>query len=312
MGKLYDLVKFKNDILKSSDGLSVADCIYEKIQIVEQTKEKNIKINNIELLDGIINQYTDLIAQNNKILENLGIIISQLDDDIDSIATELFSDDEYKKAFCEEAINAKTLHPTKEVDAHVKSKIHYYGNWQYPALYINPREKSWIDSLVACDPLYLSSIDVTSINELISGYPEIYQRRLRIYQIENRDYSKLPQEQFSLVFCWDTFNYLSFDKVERYIRQVFNLLRPGGGFIFSYSNCDLEEVAFRAECRATAYSTYKLVANLLTEIGYEIVQSHDIKTEDAFNTHISWIEAKKPGILTTIKAHQAIAQIIAK
>ena len=311
MGKLYDLVKFKNDILRSSDNLSMADCIYGKIEIINQTKEKNLKINNIDLLNGLINQYNDLILQNNKILENLEIIISQLDNDIDTFVTELFFNDEYKKVFCEENISVK-LYPTKEVDVQVKNKIQYYGNWQYPALYINPRESGWIDSMVSCDPLYLTSVELTTINELISVYPEIYQRRLRVYQIENRDYSKLPQEQFSLVFCWDTFNYLSFDKVEQYIRQVFKLLRPGGGFIFSYSNCDLEEVAFRAECRATAYSTYKLITNLLNEIGYEIVQTKDIKTEDAFNTHISWIEAKKPGTLTTIKAHQALAQIIPK
>lgn len=312
MGKLYDLVKFKNDILKSSSDLSMADCIYEKIEIIDRTKEKNIKIDNADLLDSINDQYNDLIRQNNKILETIEIIISQIDNDIDALASELFSDDEYKKAFCEEGIKLKALHSTEEAEVEIKSKIHQYGSWQYPALYINPRERSWIDSLVSCDPLYLTSIELTTINELISAYPEIYQRRLRLYQIENRDYATLPQEQFSLVFCWDTFNYLSFDKVEQYIRQVFKLLRPGGGFIFSYSNCDLEGVALRAECMATAYSTYKLITNLLNEIGYEIVQSKDVKTEDAFNTHISWVEAKKPGILTTIKAHQAIAQIIIK
>jgi SAM-dependent methyltransferase len=46
--------------------------------------------------------------------------------------------------------------------------------------------------------------------------------------------------QFGIVLCWDNFNHLSLDKIEKYIREVWKLLRPGGCFIFNYNNCDFE------------------------------------------------------------------------
>jgi hypothetical protein len=54
------------------------------------------------------------------------------------------------------------------------------------------------------------------------------------------------------------------------------------------------------------------LTKLLNEIGYEITALHDDETNDAFNTHVSWVEIKKPGTLTTSKAHQALAQIVSK
>jgi hypothetical protein len=50
----------------------------------------------------------------------------------------------------------------------------------------------------------------------------------------------------------------------------------------------------------------------LNEIGYEITALYDDETGDVFNTHISWANIKKPGNLKTVKAAQAMAQIITK
>jgi SAM-dependent methyltransferase len=150
------------------------------------------------------------------------------------------------------------------------------------------------------------------VKDMIKEYPELYQNRLRLYEIVDRNFSKLPMAQFGFVLCWDNFNHLSLDKVEKYIREVWKLLRPGGSFIFNYNNCDFESPAYRAECHAGSYASASWLTKLLNAIGYEITALHDDETGDAFNTHISWIEIKKPGDLKTVKAAQAIAQIIAK
>jgi SAM-dependent methyltransferase len=118
--------------------------------------------------------------------------------------------------------------------------------------------------------------------------------------------------QFGFVLCWDNFNHLSLDKIEKYIREVWKLLRPGGSFIFNYNNCDLEGPAYRVECHAGSYASAIWLTKLLNAIGYEITALHDDETGDAFNTHISWVEIKKPGVLKTVKAAQAMAQIIVK
>ena len=63
---------------------------------------------------------------------------------------------------------------------------------------------------------------------------------------------------------------------------------------------------------AASFVTARWLVKLSYKVGYEIIESHDVETGDAFTTHVSWIEVKKPGNLRTVKAAQAIAQIIVK
>jgi hypothetical protein len=51
---------------------------------------------------------------------------------------------------------------------------------------------------------------------------------------------------------------------------------------------------------------------LFDEIGFEITSLRNAVTNDAFNTHISWVVIRKPGNLKTVKAAQAMAEIIVK
>ena len=99
----------------------------------------------------------------------------------------------------------------------------------------------------------------------------MYQSRLRIYEITNEDFSILPQNQFGFVLCWEIFNFLSLEKIEQHIRQVFDLLRPGGVFMFSYNNCDIYSIARVAESRDISYAQDDLLKNLCLNIGYEII-----------------------------------------
>jgi len=149
------------------------------------------------------------------------------------------------------------------------------------------------------------------IKNLIDSYPTLYQSRLRLYEIKDIDFSILPQEQFGFILCWDTFDYLSFEKIKQYVKEVFKLLRPGGKFIFSYNNCDIETSAGNFEEFFTGWGTTKLLTDLFDEIGYELIEFKNIKINES-NQYISWAEVCKPGILKTVKAHQAIAQILEK
>jgi hypothetical protein len=62
----------------------------------------------------------------------------------------------------------------------------------------------------------------------------------------------------------------------------------------------------QVENRASAYANSRWLKKLCDEIGYEISELHDIETGDAFHTHVSWAEIKKPGTLQSIKKHQAL------
>jgi len=309
MGKLYDLVKFKNYLLDNLDNFDLYSSIEYKIELVNKTKK--IFPERSDYLDEKINDYLTVGIQSKKILDKIDTNISQLNIEIDNTADLMFNNEEYRDRFSENHI-FRNLTLSIELQSWVESKITSHSDWHYPALQINPRSKKWIDTMVAADPLYLTHISIPAIKELIKDYPGLYQTRLRLYEIDNRDFSKLPQNQFSFVLCWDMFNYLSADKIEQYLKKVFYLLRPGGHFVFSYNNCDLEGPALSAELQVASFVTARWLVKLCNEIGYELIELHDVKTGDAFTTHISWVEIKKPGNLRTVKAAQALAQIISK
>jgi SAM-dependent methyltransferase len=309
MSKLYDLIKFRNYLIDKLDNFSLHSSIEDKIELVNKTK--NIFFEHSEYLDEKINDYLKVCTESKKIIDEINTKISQLNIEIDNTADLIFDNQEYRDQFSENHIY-RNIPLSMELQSWIESKITHGCDWHYPALQINPRFKKWIDIMVAADPLYLTHTNILAINELIKDYPQLYQRRLRVYEIENKKFSILPQGQFSFVLCWDTFNYLSTDKIEQYLKEVFQLLRPGGRFIFSYNNCDLPGPALAAELDAASFVTARWLVKLCGQIGYEIIESHDVETGDAFTTHISWIEIKKPGNLRTVKAAQAIATIFEK
>lgn len=312
MGKLYDLVEFRNYLMGQLDNLSLEKPIQDKVETVG--KIKKLFPQHADFCDLTIKDYLSLTQQNQTVIDSICEQISRLDNEIDILSMSMFNNDEYRDTMSENKIQgeqfANNLIVSAKLEAEIISKITEYSNLCYPALQINPRSKKWIDPMVASDPLYLTHYDISLVEKLIKPYPELYQNRLRLYEIADRDFSKLPQAQFSLVLCWDYFNYLSIEKVETYVMQAWNLLRQGGCLMFSYSNCDLSGTTLRAESWACAYASSRWLKKLCNEIGYEISELKDFETGDAFNTHISLAILKKPGKLTTVKAKQAMAEII--
>jgi hypothetical protein len=311
MSKLYDLVEFRNHLIDQLDHLSLDKSIQDKIESLEKTKR--IFTQHAGYCDQTIKDYLLLQQQSQTAINSIREQISVLDLEIDNVATSLFDTNEYRNNFNEEQIQGlefkNNLIVSTELESIIVSKITEYSDWHYPALQINPRSKKWIDPMVAADPLYLTHCNLTFVKEIIKPYPDLYQNRLRLYEIVDRNFSKLPQAQFSFVLCWDYFNYLSSDVVEKYIREVHSLLHPGGRFMFSYTNCDLAGSALRAESLACAYASARWLKKLCDEIGYEISDLKDFDTDDAFNTHVSLAILKKPGTFNTVKAAQAIAEI---
>ena len=311
MGKLHDLVEFRNYLIDQLDHLGLDKSIQDKIESLEKTKR--IFLQQDDFCNKTINDFLLVKQQSQEIIDNIVKKISVLDLEIDDMSTLMFDNVEYQNNFHEHQIQEpefkNSLILSAELESAIISKITKYSDWHYPALYINPRNKKWIDFMVAADPLSLTHYNLIIVKEIIKPYPDLYQNRLRLYEIMDRNFSKLPQAQFSFTLCWDYFNYLSSDFVEKYIREVYRLLRPGGKFMFSYTNCDLVGPALRAESWACAYANARWLRKICLEIGYEIDDLVDHKTEDAFNTHVSWAILKKPSILKTVKAAQAMAEI---
>jgi hypothetical protein len=290
MSTFSELIKYKNELLKIEDELK---------DLHDTSK-------------SLISKYQQIIDEHKKIKQLITALKAQTKSELDNLVNYSFNDDLYCKRF-----SVMNIPPTsifdESIDHSISASIIKYNDWHYPSIQINPKFKKWIDFMIAGDPLYLTYYnDLGWDNELVADYPPLYQSRLRIYQITNEDFSILPQNQFGFVLCWEIFNFLSIEKIEQHIRQVFDLLRPGGVFMFSYNNCNIYSIARAAESGDISYTQNDLLKNLCLNIGYEIIDFKDIPLKGEWYSHASWAEIRKPGVLKTVKAHQALAQIIVK
>ena len=309
MGKLSDLVKYRNELAGTVDSLNLHKEINKKISLVKQVQGNNTVAYNI---DQIINNYNQLTVDNDNNIDQLNELVTSINTDIDTLATTLFANRTLLTTVAR--IN---LPFEDDLRLLVKTKIKQYCNWNYPGLQISCNDKEWIDCMVAADPLYLTdsaedrNVDI-NLTKIISEYSQVYQSRLRLYSVTGHDFSVLPVGQFSIIVCWNFLNYIELDSIAEYIRQMFRLLRAGGTFMFSYNNCDIVESAGLAEGNNMSWATARAILQLCDDIGYEVIEVNNYKTNDAVISYVSWAEIRKPGTLTSVKAHQVLGSIIEK
>lgn len=304
---LKELVRLRTFLLGLIDDLKSTSEIEYKISKLNSFEFDYKDTTYFHSMSNLIQEFYDLISKNQTLVTKYYDIIRALELDIElyvkqNIASQV---DKIDERFLPQ--NDDIANPVAD---NVYNKITHYNNFKFPSLIINPRNKRWIDATVAGDPLYLAGYDIDHIHQLISTYNPLYQRRLRIYNLQNGAMNKLPKNQFGFILSWDFFDYLTLESVNLYIEQAYQLLRPGGTFMFSYNNCEIEGSAARAEIFAAGYQTETLIVNQVRSLGYEIINSLNIPTGEALLSHVSWLEVKKPGELNTIKQSQALAKII--
>jgi SAM-dependent methyltransferase len=318
MHELSNLVKFRNDLAEQVDELTLTADIEQRVEILNRIKNINPNVPIAGVFDQYLYEYKELDNRNQMIIDSINVEITAINQRIDDLAKQLFDTDTNRSLF-EESRIPQTMSVNKEQFEIIDIQMGSYCDWRYPSLILYPRDKKWISSsIVASDPLYIvhnNSIlgnDHDSILKLIEDFSDVYKSRLRIYSVDSNNYSILPQNQFGFILLLDWLTYLSIDRFSEYFQQIYKLLKPGGSCMFSYNNCDIPGSARLAELNIASYATTKMVKQLVHRAGFKIHRVEDLPTGDAFLTHISWMEIQKPGTLTTVKAHQALAQIITK
>ena len=239
--------------------------------------------------------------------------MGKIDEHIKNLTHELFSeayDSELRFAMMEHDTRAtRTTSVPLAAQRLIHERIRVYSDWHYPGMELGCRTGEWTKHLVALDPLYLVDLDQQFVDTAASQFPEQYQNRLRKYviglpQAGERNFSVLPQGQFGFIFSWEYFNYLSLSTTRFYLEQTFHLLRPGGVMLFSYNDGETPTGAGYAESRYQSYMPRSVLMNLCRELGYEIIQAESFDSGVA-----SWIELRRPGTLSTTRAHQTLGEI---
>lgn len=335
MTTLYNLVKFRNELTSTLKEISLRSEIDNKINLLNNIIQNNEEFPHLSKIEELKNSYSYLLENDQQRVDTIKTFIDQLSNEIVTLG----STKSNTGTFVEETIKAQLILDDITKNK-ISSKISQYSSTRYPGLQILAREKQWIVPMVACDPLYLTRdkrpdsvfpseeypqyfpnlypegngskfvqktrSELQPLEEMLAEYPDSYQRRVGLYTILNRDFSVLPQNQFGFVLCWDNFDYLTCEIIQQYLQEVFKLLRPGGVFMFSYTNCEVDWSALKVDYQSAAYCSSSWVSKVLAEIGYEVITLVDHTSIDNEEVHpISWAEVRKPGTLSTAKLSQA-------
>jgi SAM-dependent methyltransferase len=187
----------------------------------------------------------------------------------------------------------------------IKTIIASYSNWQFPSLEIGCGTGQMTSCMVSADPLYVTDLYIENLESLKSKFNQIYQKRIRCY-LNRGDMTKfefLPSNQLQFILAWNVFNYYPQTELQHTLSSCWELLRPGGSILFSYSDCDYTENVKSFSYGLTSWLTQDIVEKILIDIGFEINAFHH------YDHIIQWVEARKPGSLTTVKIHPSIGKI---
>ena len=299
--KLSDLIKFKTRVSKILDFGEMESRMYRKANRVAfdlptETSE--------ELAELVANEAKSAVNVIRELFEKMNDMkinaMAAVDNSIESVSKELKSKNTFLHITKENFDTARELRINEMAEDLLLSRISRYSTWEYPGLEINPRNPIKITKqLVASEPLYLAELEVDAV--LINAkliFPQEYQNRLRTYFIKENDFSVLPQSEFGFIICVNSFEFMSEDQIDEYLELISPLLREGGTFLFTYNNCDTADGARQCDEGNKTYSTYTHIAEVAKKVGYEMVEHFDISSWEA----TSWVELRKPGVLSTIKA----------
>jgi SAM-dependent methyltransferase len=197
-----------------------------------------------------------------------------------------------------------------ESEKFLRDRINTHSNWQHPGMVIRPIQSPGLQSLVAFDPLYMVDTHEDLLGPIRSMFTPEYQSRLRYYVID--EYTKtdifvnLPPKQFGLIYAFYYFDFKPLEVIQKYLDEVFLLLKPGGTFLFSFNDCDQWQAVGSTEHHFHCYTPGRLILQHAQKIGYELVHTQVV------SIGLTWVEIKKPGMLDSIRGGQALARLFRK
>jgi SAM-dependent methyltransferase len=182
----------------------------------------------------------------------------------------------------------------------IQNQIGKYADWRYPGVDINPADGTFTQRMLGCDPLYCIADSKPVIKATKANFNNFFAtRRLRTYNA----IEKLPEKQFGLACSINQFEYMPLDPIKDIVKKVYNLLRPGGIFIFSYNDCGKRESLELLDNDWRCYMTKEIMISLVNSLGFDYVNDGCVA-----GTH-SWFIVKAPGELQSIKTEASSVRL---
>lgn len=324
--KIIELVKLKANINRYLNNL--------KFRVNQEYQKENF----LNKIHNLIDEFDDILVNNNitnikdqtkniikqskndlldLLMKEVTISKEQIENDLNKLVypllkREVFLDNKHfltaMKIEDERKLRSQIL--PSELKEQVIAKIRLFTSSKYAALEIGPGDGIWTEHLVAADPLYILDLNDEYIQSTLSKFNPVYQRRMRTYKgttlpVFEYDLSFLPQFQFGFILAWNVFDYYPFEFLMQYITSCHDLLRPGGMFLFSFNDCDNTQNALAAVSGDKSWMTISLLQKILDKNNMIL---HDYIVYDNY----SFVLVGRQGTLSTVKAHQALGEIIRK
>lgn len=187
----------------------------------------------------------------------------------------------------------------------IKSEIGNYTDWHYAGIELNPINGLLSESMLACDPFYIYTGGIADTDSIKSKFNNFFaNKRLMFYN----NLEKLPQNQLGTAVSINAYEFMPIDPIKDQMKKVFNLLRPGGYFLFTYSNCEEEAQLdlLHGPSGYISYNTKTLMESMIGMLGFDLIK------EDCWREAQSYMIVKKPGELKSKKLSGPIVEIIDK
>jgi SAM-dependent methyltransferase len=310
--KLSELVAYRNRL----DGLGI-DEIHNQARRQLDAVRHVVSEHYIQLgsysknLDEKFSIVTDSFNQFDSVLtelkQELDVLIAEQQGSYFAESSRLF-EQEMCWDTCEYILNRR-LHIDDESNIVMLSRLRSYTDWRVPGMIMRPGTESFIEHLVPLDPLYIVDTHEDLITPSMDKFGEAYRARLRPYVITEDTgpvLDQLPVGQFGLVFAYNFFNYRPIELIEKYLKEVFHRLRPGGVFIMTYNDCDQAHGVALAEASFMCYTPGSRIQTLAEQAGFEIIFRHTGLGD------LTWVELQRPGDITSLRGGQPLAKIVAK
>lgn len=304
-----DLVFFKNQLEK----LSVAP-IYRQANVSLDKFLHLVDKHSPENLNKFMNKHYEIKEAFDSFDSEFMALSKKLKEDIESAEKVLFqqSYSSYHDESIYDAFHILGRRWQPDINLNLfYARVRRNVDWHYPAMILRPGFANFVDELVGYDPLYLVDVSYKFIEPVLNKFNEYYQQRLRVYTVkEDLDQEilgKIPNNQFGLIIGCHFFNFRPLETIRQYLEEIYTKLRPGGVFMMTFNDCDRwSAVKLVEEKKDGSYTPGSLIFELAKTLGYEIDYCwHDEGPQ-------TWLELRKPGLLTSLRGGQTLAKIMPK
>lgn len=202
-------------------------------------------------------------------------------------------------------LDAFYKHDMGEIHDQVYTLTNNNSAWQHPIMLWHIDRYDRLESAYGYYPIYVVDkwLDTSMrIRDLVTPQQE---RKIRIYDLDRLVH--VPSNCMAMIISKNHFTHCSDAAFNKELPYLAKALRPGGILGFNFNDCEVSGCASMFENGMRSYQEGSRIKQLLEDNGLKVIKHQYLDMPKTV-----WIEAVKPGDLTSIKRSEALGIITPK